>query len=215
MRNIITAEELRELEACEGGYVTFVKKNGSEATYLEALESNGIGDLLWYFDHTGNLSKEQRTDLQKLINGYALVNIELIKPYIQEYDVIVSFLQGDESKREAAETAAWAAWAARAAWGAPWAALAARAAWGAARTAEWAETAGAVRAVRAAARAAETAGAAGTAWAAARTAAARTAAGAAAAEAAATWAAATGAAREEQTKQLKTMLIKWEKEDEK
>ena len=145
--NIITAEELRELEACEDGYVTFVKKNGSEATYLEALESNGIGDLLWYFDQTNNLSKGQRKDLQKLINSYALVNIELVKPYTDDYGIIVSFLEGDESKREAASAAASAAEAA--AWATRAAARAARAA----RAAGAAMAA--ARATRAAARAAE------------------------------------------------------------
>ena len=156
--NIITAEELRELEACEDGYVTFVKKNGSEATYLEALESNGIGDLLWYFDQTNNLSKGQRKDLQKLINSYALVNIELVKPYTDDYGIIVSFLEGDESKREAARAAAraaaWAAGAARAAAEAAWAVAeaASAAAWaaGAAGAAEAAEAAAeAARAARA------------------------------------------------------------------
>ena len=154
--NIITAEELRELEACEDGYVTFVKKNGSEATYLEALESNGIGDLLWYFDQTNNLSKGQRKDLQKLINSYALVNIELVKPYTDDYGIIVSFLEGDESKREAASAAASAAeaaaWATRAAARAARAARAAMAAARATRAAEAAEAAAeAARAARAAA----------------------------------------------------------------
>lgn len=135
--NIITAEELRELDACENGYKNFVQKNGSEATYLEALESNGIDDLLWYFDETDKLTDSQKKDLQQLDEELSTVSIELIKPYTDKYDV---FLKRDESKRKETRAAALAA-------------------------------------ALAAAEAAE-------------------------------------AAKEDQTKKVKTMLIRWEKEDE-
>tara|TARA_R100000951_G_scaffold81826_1_gene69534 strand:- start:806 stop:1519 length:714 start_codon:yes stop_codon:yes gene_type:complete len=80
--------------------------------------------------------------LRDFAKRQALINIKLIKPYAKDYDVIMAFLEGDESKREAA----WAA---------------AEAAWAAARAAEWtaARSAARVAAAEAAARAAE-----GTAW---------------------------------------------------
>ena len=121
--------------------------------------------------------------LRDFAKRQALINIKLIKPYAKDYDVIMAFLEGDESKREAAwaaaeaawaaaraaagtaaEAAAWTAWPAAEAAGtaartAAWAA--AEAAWAAARAAEWtaARSAARVAAAEAAARAAE-----GTAW---------------------------------------------------
>ena len=102
--------------------------------------------------------------LRDFAKRQALINIKLIKPYAKDYDVIMAFLEGDESKREAAgtaaEAAAWTAWPAAEAAGtaartAAWAA--AEAAWAAARAAEWtaARSAARVAAAEAAARAAE------------------------------------------------------------
>ena len=84
----------------------------------------------------------------------ALINIELIKPYTDDYEIIVAFLKGDESKREVASAVAEAASAAASA--AEAAAWATRAAARAARAARAAGAAmAAARATRAAARAAE------------------------------------------------------------
>ncbi len=67
----------------------------------------------------------------------ALINIELIKPYTDDYEIIVAFLKGDESKREVASAVAEAASAAAsAAEAAAWTARAAGATRAAARAAE-------------------------------------------------------------------------------
>jgi len=86
--------------------------------------------------------------LREFAKRQALINIELIQPYTDDYEIIIAFLKGDESKREAAGEAAWAAVrAARAAeevaWEAEEAACAAEeaawsAAWSAAKAAAWA-----------------------------------------------------------------------------
>ena len=115
--------------------------------------------------------------LKEFAKRQALIIIELTKPYCSavQYANILAFLEGDESKREAAEAAAEAAWAAaraaaeEAVWGAAeaaeeaaeaaaWAARVARAVWGAAEAAEAAEAAAwAARAARAAVEAARAA----------------------------------------------------------
>ena len=79
--------------------------------------------------------------LREFTKRQALINAELIKPYTDEYDTVIAFLEGDESKREGARAAAWAAeGAARAA---AWSAARAAAAEAAARAARAAASAAA------------------------------------------------------------------------
>jgi len=96
--------------------------------------------------------------LREFAKRQALINIGLIKPYTDDYEIIVAFLKGDESKREVAEEAAWGAW--RVAWAA-WEAAAARAAWEAAWAAGAAARAAALAAWAAEEAAEEAAWAAG------------------------------------------------------
>jgi len=148
----ITVEELEEMEACEDGIDTFKEAHPSgEASLLQALDSNGVDDMLWYLDCTQKLTDRQHAELDEWIRHQALNVAHLIES--DEKELIVHFLKTGEDREaareaakaareaaEAGEAAAWAAWAAEAAGAAAWAAGAV--AWtvraAAAREAAWA-----------------------------------------------------------------------------
>ena len=93
----------------------------------------------------------KRYDMESVLfeasRQFALVNIEKIKPYTDDYELILEWLEtGNKKLKSAAESAAWAAarsarsaaWAARsAAWAAESAESAESAAWAAARSAAY------------------------------------------------------------------------------
>ncbi len=111
----ICAEELRELDACEEGYQTFIEAHNSAAVKLsEALESNGIEDVCWLLGKL-ELGDQKEKDLRDFARGQAAINLEKIAPYcsVDEYATICDWvLEGDESARSAAWSAAWSAWSA-------------------------------------------------------------------------------------------------------
>ena len=108
---IITEEELLELGACEEGLEIFCGANGDSATILEALDSNGVGDVLWYLSETRYLTSSQESDLRDFAKSEALVNINLIKPHCFESDfkLILDFLLSDSEADSAARSAYLAA----------------------------------------------------------------------------------------------------------
>ena len=136
------------------------------------------GPYCWQVDITGSLDKQgdklcganreylagfDATEvLRKFARQQALINIDKIKTYTEEYDVIYKYLiTGDSSLRSAAWSAAWSA--ARSAESAAWSAQSAArsaawsAAWSAARSAEsaaWSAAWSAQSAARSAARSA-------------------------------------------------------------
>ncbi len=105
----ICAEELRELDACEEGYQTFIEAHNSAAVKLsEALESNGIEDVCWLLGKL-ELGDQKEKDLRDFARGQAAINLEKIAPYCSadEYATICDWvLEGDESARSAAWSAA-------------------------------------------------------------------------------------------------------------
>jgi ribosomal protein L18E len=125
----ITPSKLEELDACLEGYEAFISHWPDGAYLSQALESNGLEDVLWYLvsiEERGELCKDKKIDLRESARKQALINIEKIEPYCKEgdYQLITSYLiTGDESIRSAARSAAWSA--------------ARSAAWSAARSAAW------------------------------------------------------------------------------
>ena len=141
----ITLEELQASGVCKTGYYTFKESHiTGEATLLEALESNGLDDVLRYLDNTSQLSDEQKQHVDEWARNQALKVAYLIES--PDKDLIVNFLKTGEDREAAREVAraAGAAGAAREAAGAERAAGAAGAAWASegaervARAAAWA-----------------------------------------------------------------------------
>ena len=112
MKTTICAEELRELGACEEGYRTFIEAHGSTTVkFSEALESNGSEDVCWLLGRL-ELSAKRKKDLRAFARGQAAICLEKIVPYCspEDYATICSWvLDGDESARSAARSAAWSA----------------------------------------------------------------------------------------------------------
>jgi len=191
----ITPSKLEELDACLEGYEAFISHWPDGAYLSQALESNGLEDVLWYLvsiEERGELCKDKKIDLRESARKQALINIEKIEPYCKEgdYQLITSYLiTGDESIRSAARSAAWSA--------------ARSAAWSAARSAAWSVAESARSAAWSAAESARSA-----AWSAAESArsAAWSAAGSAARSAAksAAWSAES---------ELKEIFLRWEGEE--
>ena len=152
MKTTICAEELGQLEACEEGYgVFYAAHKDAVVSFSEALESNGMDDVLWLLEAIGDqLSEQQTKDLHLLACDYAEGVLHLFeadypedKRPRQAIEAKRAWVAGDISgeELEAARAAAWAAAGAElpsAAGEAAWAAAraAARAAAGAAAGAE-------------------------------------------------------------------------------
>lgn len=137
----ITLVELEELDACYDGLQIFKDSHPSGAsTLLEALDSNGVDDVLWYLDNNQTLTVNQRADINEWTRKQALIVAHLIES--DEKDLIIHFLKTGDNAAEAEEAAVASALSSRAAraarasaWAAAWAARAA--AW-AARASAWA-----------------------------------------------------------------------------
>ena len=108
----ITKEELIELNACEEGLNRFIAQtnNTNEPVEVSSLVGgeNTHGDLLWL---AGNKLPTER--LVKFTCDCALINIEKIEPYTDEYELIIEFLSnptGDGAivAANAADSAAYA-----------------------------------------------------------------------------------------------------------
>ena len=132
MKTSINKQELKQLNACEDGYKTFINAHGdNEAAFSQCLDSNGWDDIWWLISEVyDQLSEEQKHDLRLYGCSKALIHIEKIKPYCSsdDYKVITDYLNNPtdidrESARSAVSSAAWSASsAARSAWSAAWSA---------------------------------------------------------------------------------------------
>lgn len=126
------------MNACENGIERFIKQTGANDDELYDVADliggeNTYSDLLWLVG-----KKIDKNRIVRFACDCALINIELIKPYTDKYDLIVGFLKNptDDTARDAyaaadaarAARAAYAAYAARAARAAAYAAYAADAA---------------------------------------------------------------------------------------
>lgn len=88
----ISKRELIDLEACSAGLKRFIKQTSNTEESVKVISLVGMGavttcDLLWLAGK--KLPKEK---IIKFACDCALLNIELIKPYTDKYDLIVEFL---------------------------------------------------------------------------------------------------------------------------
>ena len=147
----ITKQELKNFGACQEGFKRFIIQTNNTDEPVEVISliggKNTVSDLLWLAGKI--LSKEK---IVRFVCDCALLNIELIRPYTNDFNLIQDFLNNpsqNDAARAADADAAYAAYAVYDAYAAAYAArAAARAAYAAARAAD---------AARAAARAADAA----------------------------------------------------------
>jgi hypothetical protein len=87
----ITKQELIDLDACKSGLNRFIKQTNDTNEPVEIASlvggENTIGDLTWLA-----IKICDKQDLIKFSCKCALINVELIKPYTDKYDLIVGFL---------------------------------------------------------------------------------------------------------------------------
>lgn len=118
----ITKQELKDLDACAGGYIRFIQQTNdtSEPVEVSSLIGgvNTYNDLLWLAG-----KKLSREVIVRFACDCALINIELIKPYTDKYEEIVAFLEEPTyaaawDARDASNSARAAARDSNSAWGA-------------------------------------------------------------------------------------------------
>lgn len=100
----ITKSELVELNACRDGLKRFIKQTAGVEIPVDVAGlvggENTYGDLLWL------AGKKLPKDLiVRFACDCALINIKLIKPYTDKYDLIVQFLTDPTTARAAADAA--------------------------------------------------------------------------------------------------------------
>lgn len=111
----INKQQLIDMKACEGGLDRFIEQTDNTYDDIE-VESliggkNTTDDLLWLTGKT--LSKDK---IVRFACDCALLNVDLIKPYTDDYDVIIAFLKWPAAANAVpAARAAHAAYTARAA----------------------------------------------------------------------------------------------------
>ncbi len=94
----ISKSELIEMNACNEGLERFIKQTGGVETAVEVVSliggENTYGDLLWL---AGKILAKSK--IVRFACDCALLNIEKIKPYTDDYDLIVNFLNdpGDDA----------------------------------------------------------------------------------------------------------------------
>ena len=151
----ITKQELKNFGACQEGFKRFIIQTNNTDEPVEVISliggENTVSDLLWLAGKI--LSKEK---IVRFACDCALLNIELIRPYTNDFNLIQDFLNNPSQNAARAADAYAAARAARAAYAAARAARAAYAAY-AADAATYAADAYAARAAAYAARAADVA----------------------------------------------------------
>ena len=140
-------QELIDLDACHEGLETFIEAHGDNenVTLLEALESNGVQDVLWYLGKI-KLSTAQQNDLHMFACECAESVLHIFETEYPEDDRPRKAIEAKRlyiegkitlSELDAARVVARAAWAE--AWAvAEAAAWAATAAWAAAKAEAWA-----------------------------------------------------------------------------
>ena len=88
----ITKAELIEMGACRVGLERFIKQTNDtdEAVEVASLVGgeNTYSDLMWLAS-----KKSPQGSIVRFACDCALINIELIKPYTNDYDIIVEFLR--------------------------------------------------------------------------------------------------------------------------
>ena len=91
----ITKQELTDLNACEAGLERFIQQtnNTDEPVNVAGLVGglNTHSDVVWLA-----CEKLTRARIIRLACDCALINIELIKPYTNKYDLIVDFLKNPD-----------------------------------------------------------------------------------------------------------------------
>ena len=128
MKTFTNKTELKNLNACEDGYKTFIETHGdNDAKLSQYLESNGWGDVWWLISESyDQFSEGQKKDLILLGCEYALSCIESFGEEFPEdkrprlaIEASISFANGEITKEElnSARSAAWSA-ARSAAWSA-------------------------------------------------------------------------------------------------
>ena len=102
------------MDACEGGLKRFIEQTGNTDEPVEVLSLGGgkniTSDALWL---AGEILPEEK--VVRFACDVALINIEKVKTYTDEYDLIVDFLNNPTARAAAAAAAADAANAAAAA----------------------------------------------------------------------------------------------------
>ena len=92
----ISKSQLVSMNACIDGLERFIAQTNNTNEPVEVLSliggKNTISDLAWLAGET--LPKEK---IVRFACDCALINIELIKPYTDKYDLIVNFLKNPES----------------------------------------------------------------------------------------------------------------------
>ena len=99
----ISKQQLIEMNACQDGLDRFIEQTNNTDEPIEVLSliggKNTNSDLIWLAGET--LQKEK---IIRFACDVALINIEQIKPYTSQYDLIVEFLINPINAR-AADTA--------------------------------------------------------------------------------------------------------------
>ena len=127
----ITKQELKNFGACQEGFKRFVIQTNNTDEPVEIVSliggENTVSDLLWL---AGKILPKEK--IVRFACDCALLNIELIRPYTNDFNLIQDFLNNPSQNAAAAARAADAAAdAAYAAYAADYAAAAARAAYAA------------------------------------------------------------------------------------
>ena len=100
----ITKQELIELDACTNGLTRFVEQTGNTDAEIEVSTLiggvNTTSDLLWLAG-----KKLEKTKIVRFACDCALINIALIRPYTDQYESILSFLNNPTADSTAAYVA--------------------------------------------------------------------------------------------------------------
>lgn len=113
-RKTITKAQLIAWNACEDGLDRFIGQTGGTDKPVEIISliggKNTIGDLVWLAQKMFGTGR-----IRKFACDCALINVELIKPYTDKYDLIADWLKDPTGKDAmAADKASCGAWAATA-----------------------------------------------------------------------------------------------------
>ena len=104
----ITKQELKNFGACQEGFKRFIIQTNNTDEPVEVISliggENTVSDLLWLAGKI--LSKEK---IVRFACDCALLNIELIRPYTNDFNLIQDFLNNPSQNAAAARDAAYAA----------------------------------------------------------------------------------------------------------
>lgn len=104
----ITKQELKNFGACQEGFKRFIVQTNNTDEPVEVISliggENTVSDLLWLAGKI--LSKEK---IVRFACDCALLNIELIRPYMNNFNLIQDFLNNPSQNAAYAADAAYAA----------------------------------------------------------------------------------------------------------